>query len=75
MENLVIFNNREIILIFFKAFSLIFSFLYFIFSLITFQQTKAMTKIVKLKESEILIFLSFIQLILSIILFTAAFFL
>ena len=75
MENLIIFNNKEIIFLFFKAFSLIFSFLYFLFSLVAFQQTRAMIKTVEVEKSKILIFLSLFQLFLSIILFFGAFFL
>jgi hypothetical protein len=75
MESLILFNNKEIIFLFFKVFLLISSFLYFLFFLVTFQQTKVMIKTVEVEKSKILMFLSLFQLFLSIVLFFGAFFL
>jgi len=75
MESLILFNNKEIIFLFFKVFLLISSFLYFLFFLVTFQQTKVIIKTVEVEKSKILMFLSLFQLFLSIVLFFGAFFL
>jgi len=75
MESLILFNNKEIIFLFFKVFLLISSFLYFLFFLVTFQQTKVIIKTVEVEKSKILMFLSLFKLFLSIVLFFGAFFL
>jgi len=75
MNNWLIFDNKEIIFLFFKSFSLVFTFLYLVFCVINFQQTKIMLKVVQIKQSKIFVFLAGIQLVFSIFLFLMAFFL
>jgi len=69
------FTNKEIFFLFFKVFSIIFSFVYLVFCIFVFQQTKLMNITVKTKNDKVLIFLSRLQLIFSIFLFLIAIFL
>jgi len=75
MNNLPVINNQEIIFLFFKLFSLAFSFLYLVFSIISFQQSKIINRIIQVKNGSVFVFLSLIQLFFAIFLILMAIFL
>jgi len=60
---------------FFKAFALLFSFMFLIYSIVVYKQTQVMIKTIESSRSGFIIFVSFIQIIIGIALVILALFL
>lgn len=70
-----LFNDAGIILFFYKAFAIIFSLIYFLYAIIVRKQTSIMNNTVKENSGSIILFISSVQLLLSIILIALSIFL
>lgn len=62
------FQNANIIYLFFKAFAVLFAFLYLVYSLVLLKQTQVMNKTVDSSGGAIIVIISFVQLVLGAIL-------
>lgn len=75
MINLSTFSVKEIIILFFKAFSVIFGFMYLIYTLIVFKQTQIMSKTIQvidtgvIKRENTIVFVSRLQMLVGLIIF------
>ncbi len=68
-------TGAEFINFFVKTFSVVFSFLYFIYSLVILKQTKIMTKSISLTNSPFVVLISRLQVFTSLILIILSIFL
>ncbi|NMB84145.1 hypothetical protein GYA28_02545 [Candidatus Roizmanbacteria bacterium] len=64
--------NGDIVYLFFKAFSLIFSFMYFIYALVIYRQTQIMNKALDTERKNIFSSISFLQLTVALIIILLA---
>ncbi len=67
--SLNLLNNKELLNIAVKAFSIIFSFIYILFSLVIYKQVQVMNKILKTRWEKLVNTISFIQILFSLIVF------
>lgn len=69
--NISFLSGQQIIVLFFKAFSLVFSFMYFIYSIIVYRQTQIMLNTIQvndkgiLERQNIILLISVLELILG----------
>jgi len=69
------FSNFNVISFFLKAFAVVSSFIYFFYSIVVFQQTKTMNKILQSSGATVLSLISFCQILLALTLIILALFL
>lgn len=62
------FSGASIIHLFIKSFSIVFSFIYFFYAVIITKQTKTLTNTLTVQRINLIITISFIQIIIGIIL-------
>jgi hypothetical protein len=68
------FQNADILYLFFKAFAILFSFLYVIYSVVLLKQTQVMNSTLTVERSSVITSLSFVQLIIGLVLVLLAIF-
>lgn len=73
IEFIDLFSGSNIINFFFKAFALVFSFLFVLYSIVIYKQTQVMIRSVNTKNNSFILLLSLIQIVIGLILFTLAF--
>lgn len=61
-------ESNELLFLFLKAFAVLFSFLYLVYSIVIARQTQVMNKTFTTKSSGMLFFIAFLQIIFAIIL-------
>lgn len=66
-------ETNELLFLFLKAFAVLFSVLYLVYSIVITRQTQVMNKTFTTKSSGILLFISFLQIIFAIILIVVSF--
>ena len=68
-------NDLEIIFFFFKAFSVVFTFLFLLYSIILARQTAVLRDTLSTPNNGVIVFISQVQLIISVVLLLYALFL
>lgn len=68
------FQNADILYLFFKAFAILFSFLYVVYSLVLLKQTQVMNSTLTVERSSVITSISFVQLIIGLVLVLLAIF-
>lgn len=60
-------SNQNVLSFFFKAFSWVFSVIYLLFTLVIYKQTQTMNKTLTTHWGNLIVFISFLQIILALI--------
>lgn len=62
-----LFNNQNILNLFFKAFAWVFSIIYLLFTIVIYKQTQTMYKTLATKWGRLFVFISFLQIVAALI--------
>ena len=66
-------NNQSLLNLFFKAFAYVFSVIYLLFAIVIYKQTQVMNRTLKTGAGNIIVFISFLQITVALIVLLFAF--
>jgi len=73
MDLTQIFNNQNLLNLFFKLFAYVFSIIYLLFTIVIYKQTQVMNRALITSKGKLVLFLSFLHIIIALIIVLLAF--